>query len=114
MLFMSRRMFIHVGFIGCWLLCVMCVLFVALFSSVCCSLFARAMLLPCGCVRRCFLFAPAVCAIVGVVSISITFFNKAVLSSYAFRYPNLMTLFQMAFSLILLMVAKSASCQSTN
>jgi solute carrier family 35 protein len=38
----------------------------------------------------------------GFISISITFFNKAVLASYNFQYPNLMTLFQMLCSLLLL------------
>jgi solute carrier family 35 protein len=42
----------------------------------------------------------------GIVSISITFFNKAVLSSYKFHHPNLMTLSQILFSLFFLSVLK--------
>lgn len=40
----------------------------------------------------CFLWSGAT----GFVSISITFFNKAVLASYGFKWPNLMTLFQVS------------------
>lgn len=46
------------------------------------------------------------CALYAFVSISITFFNKAVLSSYSFQSPNMMTLFQMLFSLLLLIIMK--------
>jgi len=38
----------------------------------------------------------------GVVSISITLFNKMVLSGYSFQFPNIMTLCQMSFSLFML------------
>jgi len=47
-----------------------------------------------------------VCALYGFISISITFFNKAVLASYSFPWPNLMTLFQMLCSLMFLVVMK--------
>lgn len=39
-------------------------------------------------------------------SIGITFFNKAVLTAFEFKYPNTMTLFQMLFSLLFLSGAK--------
>jgi len=42
----------------------------------------------------------------GVVSISITLFNKMVLSGYGFDYPNIMTLCQMSFSLTMLYVMR--------
>ncbi len=41
------------------------------------------------------------------MSISITFFNKAVLSSYDFNFSNIMTLGQMVFSLVFLVGLKS-------
>ena len=53
-----------------------------------------------------FFFSLALCCQSGTVSISITFFNKAVLSIYQFRQPNLMTLAQIIFSLIFLAVMK--------
>jgi solute carrier family 35 len=44
-----------------------------------------------------------VAVLYGVISIAITFFNKAVLSVYAFKYSNIMTLWQMCFSLVFLL-----------
>ena len=48
------------------------------------------------------------CLFYGFVSTSITFFNKAVLASYEFKSPNIMTLFQILFSLAFLVSMKSA------
>ncbi|EFA77914.1 hypothetical protein PPL_08555 [Heterostelium album PN500] len=42
----------------------------------------------------------------GVTSVSITFFNKAVLSYYGFDYSNALTLGQMLFSLFFLVIMK--------
>eukprot|EP00753_Platysulcus_tardus_P012441 PLAT3359.18.p2 GENE.PLAT3359.18~~PLAT3359.18.p2 ORF type:complete len:327 (-),score=150.08 PLAT3359.18:137-1117(-) len=42
----------------------------------------------------------------GSISISITFFNKAVLSLFDFHFSNVMTLYQMTLSLFFLQVAK--------
>ncbi len=42
------------------------------------------------------------CAFYAFVSIGITFFNKIVLSTYSFKWPNIMTLFQILFSLFFL------------
>ena len=47
------------------------------------------------------------CLLYGFISISITFFNKAVLSSYSFHYPNIMTATQIIFSLAFLFIMKS-------
>ena len=47
------------------------------------------------------------CLFYGFVSTSITFFNKAVLASYEFKSPNIMTLFQVLFSLVFLVGMKS-------
>src|ERR1700678_286395 len=47
------------------------------------------------------------CLFYGFVSTSITFFNKAVLASYDFKSPNIMTLFQILFSLLFLISMKS-------
>ena len=41
------------------------------------------------------------------VSTSITFFNKAVLASYAFQWPNLMTLVQMLCSILFLVMLRA-------
>jgi len=46
------------------------------------------------------------CLFYGFVSTSITFFNKAVLASYDFKSPNIMTLFQVLFSLVFLVGMK--------
>ena len=46
------------------------------------------------------------CLFYGFVSTSITFFNKAVLASYEFKSPNIMTLFQVLFSLVFLVSMK--------
>lgn len=46
------------------------------------------------------------CVFYAFTSTSITFFNKAVLSAFAFKLPNIMTLFQISFSLLFLVVAK--------
>ena len=46
------------------------------------------------------------CLFYGFVSTSITFFNKAVLASYEFKSPNIMTLFQILFSLLFLVTMK--------
>ena len=46
------------------------------------------------------------CLFYGFVSTSITFFNKAVLASYEFKSPNIMTLFQVLFSLVFLVTMK--------
>eukprot|EP00002_Diphylleia_rotans_P018111 TRINITY_DN3511_c0_g1_i2.p1 TRINITY_DN3511_c0_g1~~TRINITY_DN3511_c0_g1_i2.p1 ORF type:complete len:207 (-),score=41.85 TRINITY_DN3511_c0_g1_i2:932-1552(-) len=45
----------------------------------------------------------------GLISISITFFNKIVLSVYSFQYSNVLTLSQMIFSLVLLYLMKQSS-----
>jgi len=42
----------------------------------------------------------------GVISVSITFFNKAVLSYYEFPYSNMLTLGQMIFSIVFLVSMK--------
>ena len=47
------------------------------------------------------------CVFYGFVSTSITFFNKAVLASYEFKSPNIMTLFQILFSLLFLVTMKA-------
>ena len=46
------------------------------------------------------------CFFYAFTSTSITFFNKAVLSAFNFKLPNIMTLFQMTFSLVFLITAK--------
>ena len=46
------------------------------------------------------------------ISTSITFFNKAVLASYGFKWPNLMTLVQMVFSLLFLVALRAAGAIS--
>jgi len=46
------------------------------------------------------------CCFYGFVSTSITFFNKAVLSSYSFDSPNVMTLVQIICSLVFLAIMK--------
>lgn len=46
------------------------------------------------------------CLFYGFISTSITFFNKAVLASFKFAWPNLMTLFQMLCSLLFLETMK--------
>jgi len=43
----------------------------------------------------------------GVVSISITLFNKMVLSGYQFNYPSVMALFQMSFSMFMLFTMRA-------
>eukprot|EP01089_Gocevia_fonbrunei_P023472 TRINITY_DN993_c0_g1_i1.p1 TRINITY_DN993_c0_g1~~TRINITY_DN993_c0_g1_i1.p1 ORF type:complete len:325 (-),score=30.16 TRINITY_DN993_c0_g1_i1:46-1020(-) len=47
-----------------------------------------------------------VAVLYGVISIAITFFNKAVLSVYDFPFSNTLTLGQMLFSLLFLVLAK--------
>lgn len=46
---------------------------------------------------------------VGVISITITLFNKAVFSWYHFNYPNALTAAQMVFALLFLEVLKARS-----
>src|SRR4051812_14928706 len=46
------------------------------------------------------------CLFYGIISIGITFFNKIVLSTYEFQWPNLMTLSQLIFSLLFLIILK--------
>jgi len=48
----------------------------------------------------------------GLVSISITFFNKAVLSVYDFHYSNTLTLGQMVFAIVALFLMKSTGVVS--
>lgn len=50
----------------------------------------------------------AICALYGVTSVSITFFNKAIFSLYAFRYPCIVTLVQILVCLTLLTIARLA------
>jgi len=49
---------------------------------------------------------------IGLVSISITFFNKAVLSVYDFHYSNTLTLGQMVFAIVALFLMKSTGVVS--
>lgn len=50
----------------------------------------------------------AVCALYGCTSVSLTFFNKAVFSVYAFHFPCVLTLVQMLVCLLLLAAAHLA------